>query len=1033
MRIEVDVYKGPLANTVGIQKGQLSIVLGSARAALEDMDGQLITSMCRMSCYDFPDTVASDTYEATMNDIARNKEIKNKKIKGKNSYPYLEGQDVNDGLPKHYAADDLAHISGMEDKDKRFGYAYPQRHTRMLTPGADVCKLTKTPPRSPDSRNYIAPENKYQTCQVYVRMRQQLRNVKWSTDAYMAKDAGKFMTPVAFYREVLLEDQKAKVDFSTNPCKKIISQPERDACSTANNESKKAYEILKAELVSSKHGSEALRATTRNFTDALKAVLEVTDEASRQLQPTADEYEKSFAIRDWMNDLKTFKAQIEDIEITDLAGPVTSKHTSVVNSSNFNDALSLKALTKDIDKFEESRAFIASHFASQNAIIQAMETNFNEIEKDISSSYLTSILGDHIISKDFIRHADELEKRLRELGYAVNSFKNASPNLNHQYEAIEKHAVLKPKISFSLPAKTATPENIESALETLTSVLNDYKNLLNETLAKKSWSFTHPRIIAITNKISDVSNAAKADKSKLKKTDTDTIPPELETLNSAVTALKALPFPDAEPDAVKKALADLNKNMAQGSITFTNANERPASQQSYTDLAHNFTAKLSGTDGAVDELGDRIDLIEPHAAQTGATPLGETIFSAKETFDNAISQYRSIYSRFTTILDTYDRDQAKHETEAYSDIAAIAASMRILATAITFQMASVEPEQRRLLIDMAKTANLGAEISNQLTSRANALNLQIGDGVNGPVDRNRLSTGQYLRDTQPTAYVDMYDWLQASTWWGRTTTKNRINVAKRLFESDNWSRVNEVYASGAGDVSMAFIRDEIGNWNLKSFANDPSDLTSAHTKLTLGLLEKAADIADLTITGGAVEAAKRAADIAALTQAANASQTGTTSTTNDLKAGTLLAGIDMSAFRKEMLDDIEAAETEHKAAMEAYPADPAMIENLAGNADLEIFKKDDGNPVCPIEEPQQDSQGQAGAAAGGQAPPNTDVATRSEGDSEAPQVKAKECRVAYIKTKRAEANDNALTKVNTAITRYKDLITAMQTVAAQQK
>ncbi|MEL7487284.1 MAG: hypothetical protein AAGJ87_08725, partial [Pseudomonadota bacterium] len=50
MRIDVDVYKGPLANTVTVQKSQLDAILKSTVPALTDIDNQLVASMCRIGC-----------------------------------------------------------------------------------------------------------------------------------------------------------------------------------------------------------------------------------------------------------------------------------------------------------------------------------------------------------------------------------------------------------------------------------------------------------------------------------------------------------------------------------------------------------------------------------------------------------------------------------------------------------------------------------------------------------------------------------------------------------------------------------------------------------------------------------------------------------------------------------------------------------------------------------------------------------------------------------------------------------------------
>ena len=190
--------------------------------------------------------------------------------------------------------------------------------------------------------------------------------------------------------------------------------------------------------------------------------------------------------------------------------------------------------------------------------------------------------------------------------------------------------------------------------------------------------------------------------------------------------------------------------------------------------------------------------------------------------------------------DNANAEMAALDIDSYAGIAELATGFRVLAATISYGLASTPPTDGRLRIDMVKVANLSAEFANQFTARANALHLQTGvDGV----DRRVLPTGQYLRDSQPTAFLDAYEWHNAATEY-IDNSKDRVQVAKRLFADDNWARVNEVYASGSGDVSMAFIRDDIGNWNLKQFSSDASELTAAYTKLGLDLVGKVAEVPD---------------------------------------------------------------------------------------------------------------------------------------------------------------------------------------------
>jgi len=63
-------------------------------------------------------------------------------------------------------------------------------------------------------------------------------------------------------------------------------------------------------------------------------------------------------------------------------------------------------------------------------------------------------------------------------------------------------------------------------------------------------------------------------------------------------------------------------------------------------------------------------------------------------------------------------------------------------------------------------------------------------------------------------------------------------------EADNyWSRINSVSASGLGEFRMALIKDDIGNWNLKSFDSDAGDLLRAYKDASVALINKAVTLA----------------------------------------------------------------------------------------------------------------------------------------------------------------------------------------------
>ena len=158
-----------------------------------------------------------------------------------------------------------------------------------------------------------------------------------------------------------------------------------------------------------------------------------------------------------------------------------------------------------------------------------------------------------------------------------------------------------------------------------------------------------------------------------------------------------------------------------------------------------------------------------------------------------------------------------------------------------------------------------------------------------------LSTGQYLRDAKPTAFLDAYEWLDAATDGAATPSAQRIEVAKQLFDDDNWAQVNEVYASGVGKTAMAFYRDEIGNWNLKSFDNDPTELTGAYAKLGVDLVKR---VASLAATGGAVDAGTISSTASLIRQAQDIQSGNAPDGVKDnARAGALVRSLDLQGYR----------------------------------------------------------------------------------------------------------------------------------------
>jgi hypothetical protein len=116
-------------------------------------------------------------------------------------------------------------------------------------------------------------------------------------------------------------------------------------------------------------------------------------------------------------------------------------------------------------------------------------------------------------------------------------------------------------------------------------------------------------------------------------------------------------------------------------------------------------------------------------------------------------------------------------------------------------------------------------------------------------------------------------------------------MAQRLTADSYWQKVNEVYASGQGDVAMAFVKDELGNWDLKSFSNDPGKLLASYRNVTNAALKTAADLVQSAGTGSAGKAVERLGRAAKAAALANQLATGEVAGDAGLPGGVDLKGL----------------------------------------------------------------------------------------------------------------------------------------------
>ncbi len=197
-------------------------------------------------------------------------------------------------------------------------------------------------------------------------------------------------------------------------------------------------------------------------------------------------------------------------------------------------------------------------------------------------------------------------------------------------------------------------------------------------------------------------------------------------------------------------------------------------------------------------------------------------------------------------------------------IAETAIRLKTMAAGWAIATAALMPDSYVVRISTSNFMVAAAEYANQLSSHADAL-LQQMAGVN----RRELPISILLRDTTPTQFLNTYVWNRAvapaltidkiyrpGSAFSSEETRDRVRVVERLYDDHHWARINTAFATGQGDTSMAFIKDDIGNWNLKSFDNDPSELLQAYRNLGFAGLQMATEaIRGLATSGGSTAAA----------------------------------------------------------------------------------------------------------------------------------------------------------------------------------
>ena len=153
---------------------------------------------------------------------------------------------------------------------------------------------------------------------------------------------------------------------------------------------------------------------------------------------------------------------------------------------------------------------------------------------------------------------------------------------------------------------------------------------------------------------------------------------------------------------------------------------------------------------------------------------------------------------------------------------------------------AILPNSKRTRIAIARAAVTVAELGNEILARTDAIVRQ----QRGEAKAEFLPTSVFLRESEGTDYLNLFEWLDATPRKSRQwPVQSRTRMIERLINDNNWSKINTAFAQGNGKTSMVFVKDDIGNWNLKNYDNDPSEMLQAYKRVGTNLLVSAAKLA----------------------------------------------------------------------------------------------------------------------------------------------------------------------------------------------
>lgn len=133
-------------------------------------------------------------------------------------------------------------------------------------------------------------------------------------------------------------------------------------------------------------------------------------------------------------------------------------------------------------------------------------------------------------------------------------------------------------------------------------------------------------------------------------------------------------------------------------------------------------------------------------------------------------------------------------------------------------------------------------IANSLRHVSDQIDVAVQYGSAGARD---IPLSAQLRATSTENFTDLYTWssladVKLLSFSPIQTDRDAATALKMLDERNYWENINQAYASGQGEFSIALIKDDIGNWDIKNFSNDPTELRAAQQEFAIKAIEKLA-------------------------------------------------------------------------------------------------------------------------------------------------------------------------------------------------